>query len=200
MRPLKDSPLVRAAGTLWKEATTARFLDAVADGSLPAEALNRWLVQDYHFADALTSFQAIAVAKTPREFRKPLVAGLAALGAELDWFEAMAQQRGLNLKSPLHPTCRRYCDFLLRVAYTEPYPILLVVLFGVEASYLAAWSLLPQRGPYQEMIIRWSSPQFAEYVESLRTLAEKHPHEPGQVFFEEVLIHECDFWKMTWEG
>ena len=199
MQSFEDSPLVRSAGELWKQATTASFLDAIANGSLPAEALSRWLVQDYHFADALTSFQAIAAAKTPREFRKPLMGGLAALDAEMDWFEAMAKARGLNLKSPLHPTCRRYCDFLLRVAYTEPYPVLLAVLFGVEASYLAAWSHLPQEGAYGELVSRWSSPRFTEYVDSLRALSENHPHESNQGCFEEVLLHEREFWKMTWK-
>jgi len=200
MRSLEDSPLVRKAGPLWKEATTAQFLDAVAEGTLPAVALNRWLAQDYLFADALTGFQAIAIAKTPRDFRKPLVAGLVALDAEMEWFEAMARQKGLNLESPRHPTCRQYCDFLLRVTYTEPYPVLFTVLFGVEASYLAAWSRLPRKGPYQELVERWSSPPFAEYVNSLQTLTEQHPHESEQAYFEEVLNHERHFWRMAWEG
>ena len=200
MQPLESSPLIREAGPLWKQTTTARFLDALADGSLPAEALHRWLAQDYHFADALSSFQAIVLAKTPREFRKPLLRGLVALDAEMDWFESLAAARGVSLNAPQHPICRHYCDFLLRVAYIESYPILFVALFGVEASYLAAWSRLRPEGPYQEFIRRWSSPEFADYVDSLRTLAEQHPHESNQAYFEEVLNHERDFWTMAWEG
>ncbi|MBI4463687.1 MAG: TenA family transcriptional regulator [Acidobacteria bacterium] len=200
MRPLEDCPLIREAGPLWQEATTARFLDAIADGSLPAEALDRWLVQDYHFADALTIFQAIALAKTPRQLREPLMSGLMALDSEMKWFEEMARKRGLDLKSPLHPAGRRYRDFLLRVAYTESYPVLFPVLFAVEVSYWAAWSRLPQQGPYQELVQRWSSPQFGQYVDTLRTLAEQHPHESAQAYFEEVLNHERDFWTMAWEG
>jgi hypothetical protein len=42
------------------------------DSTLPPEAFNRWLVQDYHFADTLTSVQEIAAAKTPRQSRKSL--------------------------------------------------------------------------------------------------------------------------------
>jgi hypothetical protein len=102
----------------------AAFLDAIGDGTLPPEAFNRWLVQDYHFADALTSFQGIAAAKTPRQLRKPLIAGLGALDAELDWFE--------------------------------------------------------------EFIDRWSNPRFADYVESLRVLAEDNLHEASQGYFDGV--------------
>ena len=142
-----NSLLVLRAGTLWQEATAAAFLDAIGDGTLPPEAFNRWLVQDYHFADALTSFQGIAAAKTPRQLRKPLIAGLGALDAELDWFEAQASARGLQLDAPVHEVCRRYCDFLIQAAYREPYPVLLAILFGVEASYLVAWSRLSPNGP-----------------------------------------------------
>lgn len=199
-QPLEDCAWVREAGPLWKQATAARFLDALADGSLPAEKFNRWLAQDHHFAHALTSFQAIVLAKTPREFRKLLLKGLVALDGETEWFESVAAARGVNLGGPQHPICRHYCDFLLRVAYIESYPILFVVLFGVEASYLAAWSRLRPEGPYQEFIRRWSSSEFAEYVSSLRALAEQHPRDSSQTYFEEVLNHERDFWTMAWEG
>jgi thiaminase len=200
MRRLEDSALVQGAGDLWQQATTAKFLDAVGNGTLPAEAFNRWLVQDYYFADALTSFQAMAVAKTPRAFRKPLVSGLVALDAEMKMFEAQARERGLNLSGPRHDVCRHYRDFLLRTAYSEPYPVLLATLFGVEASYLAPWSKLKPTGPYAEFIERWSNAGFQEYVKSLRVLAESNPHAENQRHFNEVLAHERDFWRMTWEG
>ena len=42
--------LIRATGPLWDEATRSPFLDALAAGNLPADALHRWLAQDYLFA------------------------------------------------------------------------------------------------------------------------------------------------------
>lgn len=197
MLRIDDAPLVLLAGTLWKDATTAAFLDAIGDGALPPEVFSRWLVQDHHFVDGLTSFQAIATAKTPGQFRKPLIAGLGALDAEKDWFEAQASARGLNLDFPVHAGCRRYCDFLIQAAYSEPYPVLLAMLFGVEASYLAAWSRLPPNGPYAEFIDRWSNQHFADYVESLQVLTECNPHESNQRYFDRVLGHEREFWEMS---
>ena len=200
MRWLENAVLVQGAGGLWQQATTAKFLEAIGDGTLLAEAFNRWLVQDYHFADGLTVFQALAVAKTPRQLRKPLVAGLNALEAELEWFEAQARGRGLELDAPVNEVCRRYADFLVRVAYSEPFPVLLAALFGVEATYLAAWSALEPTGPYAEFIERWSNAGFQEYVDSLRGLTESNPHAADQRHFNEVLVHERSFWQMTWEG
>jgi thiaminase/transcriptional activator TenA len=160
----------------------------------------RWLAQDYLFAEELTAFQAILLAKSPRDCHTPLIGGLAALDKELSWFESHAARLQVKLGIPPHPICRRYTDFLLRCAYTQPYSVLLAMLFGVEASYLAAWSALAPAGPYAEFIERWSSAEFAAYVEALADLTERHPQSAAQQYFNEVLSHEREFWMMAWEG
>jgi thiaminase/transcriptional activator TenA len=88
----------------------------------------------------------------------------------------------------------------MRCAYTQPYAVLLAILFGVEASYHAAWSALTPSGPYAELIERWSNPDFAAYTTALGGLAERHREEAAQEYFNEVLAHERDFWRMSWEG
>ena len=200
MLDIENSPLIRGAGDLWTQATRARFLDAVADGTLPAEAFHRWLVQDYQFARGLTSYQAIMVARAPREAHAVLIGGLSAMNSELEWFEQHADRLSLELAAPAHPTCRRYVDFLLAAAYTRPFPELAVILFGVEVSYLAAWSALPAEGPHAEFITRWSNPHFAEYVGRLATLANRETDARHQAVFDDVLRLERDFWHMTWEA
>jgi thiaminase/transcriptional activator TenA len=192
------SALAVGAGDLWAEATQAQFLDALGAGTLPEDAFHRWLVQDYLFAQGLTSFQAVATAKTPREAQRPLIAGLSALDAEMEWFEQNLTQRGLNLRAEHHPVCRRYVDFLISAAYSRPFEVLLAILYGVEVSYLAAWSRLPAEGPYAEFIQRRSNEGFVGYVRSLLELCARHPHADQQKCFDEVLRHEADFWRMTW--
>ena len=195
-----DSDLIRNAGPLWREATTAAFLDALAAGTLPAEAFARWLSQDYLFAKTLVGFQAIVLAKARRDCHGPLIAGLVALDNELAWFERHAARLGVDLEVRSHPTCQGYCDLLMRSAYSHPLPILLAMLYGVEVSYLAAWSALEPKGPHAEFIQRWSSPDFAGYVDSLRTLAVRYPHDGAQEQFNRVLAAERDFWQMAAEG
>jgi len=199
-REFETSPLVVGAGELWPQAIHADFLSAIGDGDLPREAFERWLVQDYLFAQGLATFQSIAVAKTPRPAQKVLIGGLSALDAELDWFEQNAQRQALDLNAALHPTCRRYVDYLIASAYTQPFEVLLAILYGVEASYLCAWSALEASGPYAEFINRWSNTQFVAYVRGLLDVCNLHTHELQQEQFNEVLRHERDFWKMTWEG
>jgi thiaminase/transcriptional activator TenA len=195
-----DSPLIRESGDLWKKATTAEFLNAVESGTVGGTVFSRWLVQDYFFAQGLTSFQAVLTAKVPRSCHKPVIAGLVALDSELDWFEEHAGWLGLELSVEPHPTCRHYVDFLLRAAYTEPYPVLLAILFGIEVSYLAAWSALNAEGPYAEFIERWSNERFVDYVRSLQRLTEEHSHPDQLAAFRRVLEFEDEFWQMSWEG
>lgn len=200
MQEFEKTPLIVAAGSLWGEATQAAFLDAIGEGTLPSAAFGRWIEQDYRFACGLLSFQAVTAAKTPRPSQRPVVAGLASIDAELDWFENHLAQRGLSTDAPAHPVCRRYVDFLLATAYAQPFEVSLAVLFGVEVCYLAAWSRLEAQGPYAEFITRWSGEGFAAYVRTLHELTLRHPHPAQQSCFEQTLRHERDFWRMTWEG
>lgn len=196
----EHTTLIPASGDLWEEATRARFLTMAGDGTLPEEAFHRWLVQDYLFASGLTVFQAVTTARTPRPSQKLLILGLSALDSELDWFEDLAVKKHLDLRSPRHPVCSRYVDFLIASAHSEPFEVLLAILYGVEVSYLAGWSALEKKGPYVEFIERWSNPQFADYVKGLSDLCTSHPHPGQQDGFDEVLRHEKDFWTMTTEG
>jgi len=195
-----DHPLIRTAGPLWEEAARSPFLDAVAAGTLPEETFRRWLAQDYYFANDLLGFQSIVLAKATRDCHNPLIGGLIAIDQELAWFESHAARRNIALDVAPHATCRRYTDFLLRSAYTAPSPVLLAILFGVEASYLGAWSALPATGTYAEFVARWSSPDFVRYVSILGELAKRHPHPAAQEQFNTVLVHERAFWQMAGEG
>ncbi|HUU95971.1 MAG TPA: TenA family transcriptional regulator [Phycisphaerae bacterium] len=200
MRTLEESALVTGAGELWREGTTAKFLEGIGDGTLPPEAFERWLAQDYLFARGLTSFQAVMAAKAPRDAHGPLIGGLAAMHAEMSWFESHLADRGIDLQADAHPVYRRYVDFLIASAYSAPFEVLCAIVYGVEVSYLAAWSALEAAGPYAEFIERWSSEPFTEYVRSLLELCNRHPHRDQQAAFNQVLRHERDFWRMTWEG
>lgn len=200
MNQIERSIFIQQAGELWLQATQSKFIDAIADQTLPDEAFQRWLVQDYHFAQGLTSFQAILAAKIQRPVQKLIITGLVAMDCELDWFESAAQSAGYDLNAPIQSTCRRYVDYLLSSAYTQPAEVLLAMLFGVEVSYLYAWSSLKPVGKYEEFIERWSNERFANYVTCLGDYAEENRHPDQQAEFNQVLIFEQEFWQMAWEG
>lgn len=200
IRKFEQSRLVVGSGELWRAATTAEFLDAVGDGTLPQEAFHRWLVQDYLFVLGFTDFVALVASKTPRPDQKVVIGGLTALNEELDWFESHARSRGLDLSVEPHPVCQAYVDFLLASTYRHPNPVLLAILYGVEVAYTVAWGRLKAEGPYAEFIGRWTQPPFQDYVLQLMEVADRYPQPAQQPAFDEVMRREREFWRMTWEG
>ena len=103
---MRARDLIAGDADLWRAATHHPFLDGVRDGSLAAVAFSRWLVQDHHFALALTRAEARYLANAPRRDFEVLVQGVQAMIAELAWFEGKAAERGLDLTAPVHPTAR----------------------------------------------------------------------------------------------
>jgi len=200
VREFSESRLASGSGELWDLGTRADFIDAVGDGSIPPEAFNRWLTQDYLFVTGFAVFAALTIAKTARPGQSTLIAGLSALDDELDWFESHACTRSLRLDAELHPVCRRYVDFLIAAGYSEPYEVLLAIYYGVEVAYTVAWGRLEAKGPYAEFIERWTHEDFQAHVRILAKLVDEHPHQEQQPLLNEVMRHEQAFWRMTWEG
>ena len=200
MKEFTGSRLALGSGELWDLGTHAEFLDAVGDGSLPEDVFNRWLVQDYLFVRGFAAFASLTVSRTPRPAQSVLIAGLSALDDELDWFEARARTKSLDLGGELHPTCQRYVDFLIAAGYSQPFQVLLAIFYGVEVAYTVAWGRLEAQGPYAEFISRWTHEDFQTYVRALLRIADEHAHPGQQEMFDQVMSHERDFWQMTWEG
>jgi thiaminase/transcriptional activator TenA len=200
VKEFTESRLALGSGELWDLGTYAEFLDAIGDGSLPEDAFHRWLVQDYLFVKGLAAFASLTVAKTPRPAQSLLIAGLSALDDELDWFEAYAEAKSLDLGAEFHPACQRYVDFLIAAGFSQPFQVLLAILYGVEVAYTVAWGRLEAQGPYAEFISRWTHEDFQTYVRALLRIADEHLHPGQQEMFDQVMRHERDFWQMTWEG
>jgi len=55
----------------WQAATVHPFLAGVRDGSLPEHSFDRWLAQDYLFAQALVRAQSRIAATAPPRRRRP---------------------------------------------------------------------------------------------------------------------------------
>ena len=200
MKEFTGSRLALGSGELWDLGTHAEFLDAVGDGSLPEDVFNRWLVQDYLFVKGFAAFASLTVSRTPRPAQSLLIAGLSALDDELDWFEAYAEAKSIDLGAELHTACQRYVDFLIAAGYSQPFQVLLAIFYGVEVAYTVAWGRLEAQGPYAEFISRWTHEDFQTYVRALLRIADEHLHPGQQEMFDQVMRHERDFWQMTWEG
>jgi thiaminase len=191
----------------WREATKHRFLDGVREGTLPSGAFETWLVQDYLFVLDGLVFQSRLIPRAPRRDQALLIGGLAALEAELGWFEERARERGLALEAPPHPTNVAYGEFLASLE-REPYAANITALWALELAYLEAWrNAAPGHPDYRPFVEHWTTQEFAGYVSGLERATDAALDEASgeerrraEGAFLEVARLERDFWEMAFSG
>jgi len=200
---MKTRDLISGDAELWHAATHHSFLDGVCEGDLDPAAFSRWLVQDYHFALALTRAEARYLANAPREDFNVLLQGMEAMVAELAWFEEKAKQGSLELTAPVHPTARAYVDYLQATTY-EPYAVQLTALWALERAYLEAWrTALPGAPAYREFVEHWTNQAYAAWLDELEVAANRvlaHGGEAERGAFRWIARYERDFWQMAYAG
>jgi thiaminase/transcriptional activator TenA len=195
--------LIAGDVVLWHAATHHPFLDRVRNGRLGPDAFSRWLVQDYHFALALTRAEARYLANAPRSDFEVLLQGMQGMVAELAWFERKAKEAALELTAPMHPTARAYADYLQAITH-ESYAVQLTALWTLERAYLDAWrTALPGASLYREFVEHWTNPAYADWVGRLEAAADRALERGGQAerdAFRWIARYERDFWQMAFSG
>ena len=183
----------------WSAATRHRFLDDVREGSLPVVAFDTWLSQDKIFVADLLRFQARLLARAPRPAQQVLAGGALALVDELDWFDRLSTDRGLDLAAAPRPATVAYAALLDRLDAAD-YADALGCLWVVERVYLDAWSSArPGAGAYAELVDHWTTPGFRVYVAALQDVAEQ-AGPPDDALVAQVLEQERAFWEMAYEA
>jgi thiaminase/transcriptional activator TenA len=179
---------------LWSAATRHPFLDAVREGTIADAAFDRWLAQDVLFVADLLVFQARLLARAPRQAQTVLAGGCVALVAELDWFEAMAARRGIDLGPQALPATLAYRELLQRLD-AAPFDAAVTALWALERVYLLGWaSAASNTSPFGEFVDHWTDPGFASYVDGLGELATLDGNDD---LMADVLTHEVAFWDMA---
>lgn len=193
---------------LWPSITTHPFVVAAADGTLPEEAFDRWIVADHHFVVGFRRFLGRLLELAPDEPARDLLAGgLAALTPELELFRSAATGKGLDLQVEPSPTTLGYTAFV-QAAPADGFDVGLAVLFGAELAYLDAWTAVRQQAmqtsPYWSFIDNWSSEGFRGYVEqigvTLDRLAGDEAGADARRAFRRVVRFELRFWDAVHDG
>jgi thiaminase len=201
-----DALLTRHAAA-WQAAIVHPFLAGVRDGSVPEDSFDRWLAQDYLFAQALVRAQSRITAGAPFADVGLLAGGVVATVGELGWFEEMAARRSVALDAPMHPANRAYCDFLLAVTFSA-YPAQITAIWALERAYLESWEVArPGARPYREFVERWTTDGFRSYVGDLQAAVDRQleasvgdPAREAEDAFLWVTHYERRFWDMAMSG
>lgn len=116
-----SSELWEANQDLARECLQHRFVQGIANGSLPRHQFAYYVGQDAFFLEAFARAYSIAAAKTPDwegfEVFHSLASGVL---QELRLHHAYAQQWGIDFQAVKPaPATRRYTDFLLATAWSH---------------------------------------------------------------------------------
>jgi thiaminase/transcriptional activator TenA len=189
----------------WKQATVHPFLQECQSGKIQPQQFNTWLVQDYLFVVEFTRLLAKTLANAPVKHYDVLLGGLSAIKDELNWFQAKAQERNLDLNVPRQQTCQAYCEYMQRVG-EMPYPLQAMVIWAIELAYNQAWQQPGKMvSPYDEFAQRWGNADFTEYVKLLEKQADQalsnldgETQQQAESAFLKIADLEKDFWQMAY--
>ncbi|MDJ0695705.1 TenA family transcriptional regulator [Mastigocoleus sp. MO_188.B34] len=198
------SQLLGKHSQAWKQATVHPFLTQCQLGTIQPQQFSTWLVQDYLFVVEFTRFVARVLANAPSHHFDILLSGLGALKDELNWFQAKAQERQLNLKTEPQETCKQYCEYM-KLVTTMPYAVQTTTLWAIELAYNQGWQLPGKMPlPYAEFAERWGNQGFTEYVKLLEQIADEvlstvdeTIQSQAESAFLEIAVLEKDFWSMA---
>lgn len=193
--------LRRANEDLWPSLTAHPFVTAAADGTLPAEAFDRWIVSDHAFVVAFRRFLGGLIALAPHEAARDLLAGsLSPLQDELHLFRRQAELRDLDLETEPALVGLGYAAYLL-ASLADGWPTAITILYGAEKAYSDAWTAVrataAHDSPYWPFIDNWSSTDFAAWVDRVGALVDDLPpaeHKASRVAFRRVVRFERAFW------
>ena len=202
--PITCQSLLQTHSDAWKKATVHPFLTSCKQGTIQPAQFNTWLVQDFLFVQHFTRMLGRVLAAAPDAHLDTLLGGLVALKDELQWFQAKASERKLDLNTPRQPTCQYYCELMASLA-VAPYGVQATALWVIEYAYNQGWQLPgPMPEPYAEFADRWGNPGFTDYVNILAAqadaaLQQATPETQAQaekVFLRIAELEEA-FWQMA---
>lgn len=208
---LTCSQLLQQHPIAWQAATVHPFLTQCRTGEIQAQQFNTWLLQDYLFVVDFTRMAARLLAAAPVDHFDTLLAGLAAIKDELNWFQVKAADRQLELPADRitarQPACVEYCEYLAGLA-TAAYPVQATAFWAIEFAYNQGWQLPGQMvPPYDEFANRWGNPGFTAYVRQLEQQADRElrsateaVQQQAEIAFLQIAKLENAFWQMAYGG
>uniref|UniRef100_A0A0G4F6R9 Thiaminase-2/PQQC domain-containing protein n=1 Tax=Chromera velia CCMP2878 TaxID=1169474 RepID=A0A0G4F6R9_9ALVE len=200
----------------WRRATEHPMTDALADGTVPPEAMTVYLIEDHKFLDAFVVLVASVIAHAPS--LKDRIPAAQFLGMVTSRENTFFERSFEALKVPQErrdkaasPTSQAFIDLMLDAAKSQNLHEMLSVLLVAEWSYLTwAERVHPKRGqklPFwcSEWIDLHRGEGFEAFVGFLRELLDRvgesltgKEMEACRERFNRAIELEGDFWDMAW--
>jgi thiaminase (transcriptional activator TenA) len=198
---------------IFKQILDHRFLQGLADGSLPRDSFRFYVIQDALYLRDYARALAVCAAKAPDEETIEMFCEHAAgaIAVERRLHESFFADFGLSEEevraTPMAPTNLAYTSYLLAATYGGSFPQSLGAVLPCYWIYWEVGKVLIERGSPEPLYRRWietyGGEEFAEIVRAILTLCnrigeELAPAEESRVA-EHVVItarYEWMFWDM----
>lgn len=201
--------LDEAGKAIWKKLLSHPFLESIYKQEILDDTFAHWVRQDYIFVREAIPFISLMIGRAPLNLRSQLADIIVMLVKELEMFEKMASEHGINLEDARPaPTCHAYLQYLYATADIRPIEESFTVLYAAEKAYYDSWktvkNYLQSKSKWQAFIDYWSSDDFGKYVKwiesELNKLAEDLPESKLAKMEEQYLTtarYEYLFWTMA---
>lgn len=186
------------------------FVQGLADGSLPPNVFAYYVGQDAFFLEAFARAYSVAAAKAPDwpgfSVFHTLAAGVL---DELQLHQGYAKTWGVDLSAVQPgPATRRYTDFLLATAWSQPVGLTAAAmspcmrLYAFLGQSLAAQGIPEHR--YGDWIATYSSDDFTPLVQQLADLLDQYGAVGADqaaiaAAYRYAMICERDFFEAAWQ-
>ncbi len=162
---------------LYETIRTMPFNVALADGSLPLERFQHYMVQDAHYLVAFAQGLAIAAAKADDPDRivqfAQGAAGAIAVERELhtDYFRRFGLDATTVARTPMSPAAHHYTCFLLATGFREPLAVHLAAMLPCFWIYREVgrniFARAAPNNPYRTWIDTYAGEDFAVAVDAM---------------------------------
>ena len=154
------------------------FNQALANGTLPREVFQHYMIQDAHYLVAFG--RALAIAAGKADDAQGLVqfaaAAQEAVVAERELHHGFMHEYAISPEqfqsTPLSPACHHYCHFLQSVAWGRSYPVALAALLPCFWIYAEVGrdtlAKAAPHHPYQSWIDTYAGEDFHAHVRAVR--------------------------------
>jgi thiaminase (transcriptional activator TenA) len=185
------------------------FVQGIGNGSLPQSQFAYYVGQDAFFLEAFARAYSLAAAKAPNWQGFQVFHDLAnGVLEELQLHQSYAVQWQVNLQQ-VEPgaATRRYTDFLLATAWSQPIGIIAIAMLPCMRLYAFLGQSLAQDGipehPYADWIRTYSSPEFEPLATQLAQLANQYVETLSplvQSTYRYAMQCELDFFQAAWQS
>ena len=199
--PTSVQALVRKHRPIWNITVRNPFVTGVHDGTLPREMFDGYLVQAHHLVEAHFAPTCRLLAAAPRQDRPLLLEGVELLRSEVEWYQRLLAERGLDPSTPARPAILAMRSQLVALGF-EPYVVGIVAFWAQAKTYADAWtSKRPHSGAHRDFLERWGSRRSGAFARRLgraadRAIAGARPRDrdAAEEAFLVVVRHKLAYW------